>query len=57
VNELFSIYLILPATLGPEVYTAFDTMSTRSRQIKFLGSKEWPVLKADNLAAIYEPIV
>jgi hypothetical protein len=23
----------------------------------FLRSKEWPTLKADNLAAIYEPII
>jgi hypothetical protein len=43
----FSIYLILPAALGPGVH------STRSRKIIFLWSKVWPVGKA----AICEPIV
>jgi hypothetical protein len=32
-------------------------MSTRSRKIMFMGSRERPVLWADNLTAIYEPTV
>jgi hypothetical protein len=32
-------------------------ISTRSRNKNFLGSKAWSVSKADNLAAICEPIV
>jgi hypothetical protein len=32
-------------------------MSTRSREIMFMGSKVRQVRKADNLTAIYEPIV
>jgi formate hydrogenlyase subunit 3/multisubunit Na+/H+ antiporter MnhD subunit len=31
-------------------------MSTRNRKIVFLGRKARPVLRADNLAAIYVPI-
>jgi hypothetical protein len=55
---IFSIYLILSAALGPEVYTQpLTEMSTRSRKIMFLGSKERPVRRADNLTAICEPIV
>jgi hypothetical protein len=56
VNEFFLIHLILPATLVPGVYTAFNT-NEYQKQTKFLGSKARLVLKADNLAAIYEPIV
>jgi hypothetical protein len=32
-------------------------MSTKSRKIMFLESKALPVLRADNLAAIFEPRV
>jgi hypothetical protein len=32
-------------------------LSTRSRKLMFLGSKARPERKADNLTAIYEPIV
>jgi hypothetical protein len=32
-------------------------MSTRSRKIMFLGSRARPVLRADNLTAVCEPIV
>jgi hypothetical protein len=41
------------------VIKSFTTeMSTRNNKIiMFLGSKEWQVRKADNLTAIYEPIV
>jgi hypothetical protein len=52
IHLLLPIYLILPATLGPEVYSASNRMSTRSRKIMFLGSKARPVRRADNLTAI-----
>jgi hypothetical protein len=32
-------------------------LSTRSRKLMFLGSKAWPVRRANNLTAIYEPTV
>jgi hypothetical protein len=32
-------------------------ISTRSRKIKFLESRERPLSRADNLTAIFEPIV
>jgi hypothetical protein len=54
VIDLFSIYLILPAALGPEVYSA----SNRNEHHKmFLESKALQAHKADNLTAICEPIV
>jgi hypothetical protein len=55
----FEIYLILPAALGPGVYSASLTeMSIRNiKIIMFLGSKVRLVRRADNLTAIYEPIV
>jgi hypothetical protein len=50
----FSIYLILLAVLGPGVYWA----SNRNEYQKvFLEGKARPLRKADNLAAIWEPIV
>jgi hypothetical protein len=54
VNAFFSIYLILPAALGPGVYSE---MNTRSRKLMFLESRAWSVRRADNLTAICEPIV
>jgi hypothetical protein len=53
------IYLILPAALCPGVYPASNrNESTRNKQIiMYLGSKERRVRRADNLTAIYEPIV
>jgi hypothetical protein len=50
---IFSLYLILPFSLGPAVHSA----CTRSRKIMFLGCKTRPVRRADNLTAISEPIV
>jgi hypothetical protein len=32
-------------------------MSTRSSKIMYLGSRAWPVRRADNLTDIYKPIV
>jgi hypothetical protein len=53
------MYLILPAALGPGVYSASNRNDcTRNiKVIMFLGSKMGPVRKADNITAIYEPIV
>jgi hypothetical protein len=44
-----SIYLILSAALGPGVFTLpLTEMSTRSRKIMFMGSRELPVRKVDD---------
>jgi hypothetical protein len=43
----------LPATLGPEVHSASNRNQHR---IMFVGSRARPVHRADNFAAIYEPI-
>jgi hypothetical protein len=36
VNDFFSICVILPAALGPGVYSALTEINTRSRKIMFL---------------------
>jgi hypothetical protein len=46
---MFSIYLILPAALGPRVYSASNKMSIRSIEIMFLESRALPMRKADCL--------
>jgi hypothetical protein len=52
-----SIYLILPATLDPRVYSSF-TRNEYHRQMKmFLECKARPVREANNLTNICEPIV
>jgi hypothetical protein len=54
----FLIFIILPAALGPEVYSALTGMSTRNiKIIMFLGSEVWRVRKVGNLNAISHPIV
>jgi hypothetical protein len=55
--EIFSVYLILPAALGPGIYSASNRNEYQKHKIRFLGSKVRPVRKADNLIAICEPIV
>jgi hypothetical protein len=56
VHLIFSIYLILlPTTLGHEFTQPLTEISSRSIKIIYLGSRERPVLRADNLA-ICEPI-
>jgi hypothetical protein len=56
--DFFSIDLILPAALGPGVYSA-SNRNEYQELIKyfFLGSKARPARKADNLTAVFEPIV
>jgi hypothetical protein len=56
VNVFFSIYLILPAALGPGVYSA-SNRNEYEKQKMFLGSRARPVRKVDNLTAICESIV
>jgi hypothetical protein len=56
VNGFFSIYLILPATLGPEVYSA-SNRNEYQKQIMFLGSRARLMCRADNLTAICKLIV
>jgi hypothetical protein len=53
---VFKIYLILPAALGAGFTQPLTEMSTRNLKI-ILGSKVRRVRRADNLTAIYEPIV
>jgi hypothetical protein len=51
-----SIYLILPATLGPGVYSD-SNKNEYQRQKNVLGSRAWPVRRTDNLTAICEAFV
>jgi hypothetical protein len=57
VNELFSIYPILPAALGPGFIQSLTEISTRNIHIMFLGSKARPVSRAHTFAANCEPTV
>jgi hypothetical protein len=55
---IFSIYLILPAALGPGVYSTSNRNEWQKHKIiKFLGSKVRRVRRADKIIAICEPIV
>jgi hypothetical protein len=49
--------LILPAALGPGVYSASNGKEYQEEKVMFLGSRARPVRKADNLTTICEPIV
>jgi hypothetical protein len=51
---IISIYLILPAALGPGVYSA--TNRNENQKI-FVGSRARPVLMADKFVVICELIV
>jgi hypothetical protein len=55
-NELLSVYLILPAALGPGVHSTSNRNEYPKQKIMFLGSRIWAVCRADNLTAICEPI-
>jgi hypothetical protein len=54
---LLSIYLILPAVLGPEVYSVSKRNAFHSQKNALGGVKRRPVRKAYNLTAICEPII
>jgi hypothetical protein len=51
----FSIYLILPAAICPEVDSAFNRNEYQESSWRIKGGR--PVHKADKLTAICEPIV
>jgi hypothetical protein len=54
---VFSIYLIIPAALGPGVHLASNRNEYQHHINNIYGSKVRPVRSADNLAAICEPVV
>jgi hypothetical protein len=54
---LFPIYLILPASLGLEVYSASGSNEYQKQKNMFLRSRVRPVRRDDNLAAIFVLIV
>jgi hypothetical protein len=43
---IFSIYLIVPAALGPGVYSASNGNEYQKHKIMFLESTAWPVRRA-----------
>jgi hypothetical protein len=53
----FLIYLILSASLGPRIYSDSNRNEYQKKKNTFPGSRVRPVLKADNLTAIFEPTV
>jgi hypothetical protein len=53
----FSTHLILPAALGPGVYSASTRNEYQEKKNMFLGSRAQPVRRAHNFTAICEPIV
>jgi hypothetical protein len=57
VDELFSIYLILPAALGPGVYSASNRNEYQKQKKMFVESSARPVRRTDNLTAICESTV
>jgi hypothetical protein len=54
-NQFSSIYLILPVALEPGVYSA-DNRNEYRKQM-FLGNRERPARRANNLTVICEPTV
>jgi hypothetical protein len=55
--NFLSIYLILPAALWPGVYSASNINEYQEQKNNILGRRALPARKADNLAAVCEPIV
>jgi hypothetical protein len=55
----FSIYLVLPATLGPEIHSAsnINDYQKHLKKIMILESKVRPVRWADKFTVIREPSV
>jgi hypothetical protein len=54
---MFSVCLILPAALGPEVYSVSNRNEYQNQKNNVSGSRERPVCRADKLTAICEPTV
>jgi hypothetical protein len=57
VNTFISIYLILPAPLGPGVNSTSNRNEYQKEKNNVSGELSAAVLKADNLADICEPTV
>jgi hypothetical protein len=53
----FSIYLTLPAELGPGVCSAFNRNEYQKQKNNASGIRARPARMADKLTAICEPIV
>jgi hypothetical protein len=57
-NLILSIFLILLAALGSGIYSACNINEYQREKYKiFLGIRGRPLHDADNLTAVYEPIV
>jgi hypothetical protein len=52
VNAFFVICLILPAALGPGVYSSSNRNECRKEKIMFLGSRARLMPNADNLSEV-----
>jgi hypothetical protein len=57
VNQFFLIYLILPATLGPGVYSASNRNEYQKQKNNVSGEIAWSVHRPDNLSSICKLIV
>jgi hypothetical protein len=55
--EFFSVYLILPAAVGPRIYSSSNRDEHQKQKKISLGSKALLARKAYNLTAIREPVV
>jgi hypothetical protein len=53
-GEFFSISVILPTTLGPEVHSASNINEYLKQKNNYLGSSARSVCKADNVTTICE---
>jgi hypothetical protein len=56
-DEVNDFYLILPSTLGPEVFSASNGNEYLQQKNKFRGNRARPALKVLNSTAICERIV
>jgi hypothetical protein len=56
-NVFFLVYLILPAALGPGVYSASNRNGYQKQKNNVSGIKAQPVHRTDKLAAICKSIV
>jgi hypothetical protein len=54
---IFSVYLTIPAVLGPGVYLASNGNEYQKQKTMFLESRARPALEADSLTALCEPII
>jgi hypothetical protein len=54
---MFSIYLALPAALGPGGYSLTNSNEYEKKKNNVLAKTERSVLRADNITSICEPTV